>query len=268
MTAITKELLQAVVAIARDAGLAIMQIYNSGDSARLADKSDSSPLTLADLAAHRVIVAGLNALTPDVLVVSEEDEASHAARKAVGEFWLLDPLDGTKEFIARSGDFTVNIALIQNGKAVLGVVDAPAQTTTYWGAQGLGAFKSQGEQAASAISVQAQPPAAAPLRIVASKSHLNQETLDFIAQFGAHELVQAGSSLKLCRVAEGSADIYPRLGLTCEWDTAAAQAVVEAAGGVVTQMDGQPLTYGKPDKLNPHFIVSARPWQQLLAERL
>ena len=268
MTAITKELLKAVVAIARDAGLAIMQIYNSGESARLADKSDSSPLTLADLAAHRVIVAGLNALTPDVLVVSEEDEASHAARKAVGEFWLLDPLDGTKEFIARSGDFTVNIALIQNGKAVLGVVDAPAQKLTYSGAQGLGAFKSEDEQAASAISVQTEPPAAAPLRIVASKSHMNQETLDFIAQFGAYELVQAGSSLKLCRVAEGSADIYPRLGLTCEWDTAAAQAVVEAAGGVVTQMDGQPLAYGKLDKLNPHFIVSARPWQQLLAERL
>lgn len=267
MTPITKELLQAVVAIARDAGLAIMQIYNSGEATRLANKSDSSPLTLADLAAHRVIVAGLTALTPNVLVVSEEDEASHAARKAVGEFWLLDPLDGTKEFIARSGDFTVNIALIQNGKAVLGVVDAPAQKITYSGAQGLGAFKSEGEQAASAISVLAQPPAAAPLRIVASKNHMNQETLDFIVQFGAHELVQAGSSLKLCRVAEGRADIYPRLGLTCEWDTAAAQAVVEAAGGVVTQIDGQPLTYGKLDKLNPHFVVSARPWQQLLAGR-
>lgn len=266
MLPITANLLQAVVAIARDAGAAIMQIYNAGEGSRLADKSDSSPLTLADLAAHRVIVAGLNALTPDVLVVSEEDEVSHAARKAIGEFWLLDPLDGTKEFIARSGDFTVNIALIQNGKAVLGVVDAPAQKTTYWGAQGLGAYKSEGAQIERAIAVNPAPSPTALLRIVASKSHMNPETLDFIAQFPAHALVQAGSSLKLCRVAEGSADIYPRLGPTCEWDTAAAQAVVEAAGGVVTQVDGQALTYGKPDKLNPHFIVSARPWQQLLTE--
>ena len=174
-------------------------------------------------------------------------------RQSHGRFWLIDPLDGTKEFISRNGEFTVNIALIEAGRTVLGVVYAPAMDALYWGGAGLGAFRCIGGQTV-AIKVAASTPGAA-LRVVASKSHLNEATRSFIDRFGEVSLVQAGSSLKFCRVAEGEADIYPRLGPTCEWDTAAAQAVLEGAGGVVVDLEGAPLLYGKPDVLNPSFIA-------------
>lgn len=256
-------LIPEVIAIARDAGDAIMSVYvgmltaDAADSTALVShKGDGSPLTQADLLAHQTIATQLAELTPDIPVVSEEDVASLQHRKPSGSFWLVDPLDGTKEFLARNGEFTVNIALVQDGYATLGVVLAPALGLAYWGCVGGGAFREHGGKV-ERIQV-ATPDTARPggLRVLASKSHLNAETKAFLQQLGPHELVQAGSSLKFCRVAEGSADIYPRLGPTCEWDTAAAQAVVEAAGGSVHELDGVPLRYGKPALLNPYFVAA------------
>ena len=243
--------LPSLCQLARDAGAAIMRIYDAPGLVQ--QKADTSPLTLADLASHHILVRGLKALAPEIPVVSEEEEASHAHRQPTGRFWLIDPLDGTKEFIAHNGEFTVNIALVENGFPLLGVVYAPALDALYWSEPGRGAFREQ-TGATQALRV-ATDMAGRALRVVASKSHLDDATRAFINALGPHELVQAGSSLKFCRVAEGSADVYPRLGPTCEWDTAAAQAVVEAAGGTVKKLDGARLDYGKPDKLNPHFVV-------------
>ncbi|HCY14473.1 MAG: 3'(2'),5'-bisphosphate nucleotidase [Curvibacter sp. GWA2_64_110] len=257
----TSELLPQVVRIAHEAGAAIMDIYSAMPATghQIIRKEDGSPLTQADLAAHQVIARALARLTPDIPVVSEEDSASQAHRQPRGRFWLVDPLDGTKEFLARNGEFTVNIALVQDGVAVLGVVVAPALGLAYWGAADLGAFR-QSRRGTEAIRVASgQERSGCPLRVLASKSHMNAETQDFLRRLGPHELIQSGSSLKFCRLAEGSADLYPRLGSTCEWDTAAGQAVLEAAGGRVSQLDGAPLRYGKPDVVNPHFIATTVP---------
>lgn len=252
-----------VLKIATSAGEAIMVVYqkmrqtDGVNAIMLSHKADKSPLTEADLNAHQLIAQSLAALTPLVPVVSEEDEQSLMHRCPTGDFWLIDPLDGTKEFLAQSDEFTVNIALIRDGKPVLGVVVAPALGQAYWGADGLGAFR-ESNQHIDSIHVTKVGSSGQPLQVVASKSHMNAETLEFLSRVGTHELVQAGSSLKFCRIAEGAADIYPRLGPTCEWDTAAAQAVVEAAGGFVSTLDGSPLRYGKPDVLNPFFVASGR----------
>jgi len=251
---ITDELCTAVVALAQRAGQAIMGIYQA-DELTWTVKCDASPVCQADLLAHEVLVAGLAALTPGLAIVSEEGGEQDRAQLISGRFWLVDPLDGTKEFISRRDEFTVNVALVDDGRPVFGVVVAPALGLAYWGAPGIGAFRAD---VAGVTAIQAAPPPAAePLRVVASKSHLNEETQAFIAGLGACELVQAGSSLKFCRIAEGAADIYPRLGPTCEWDTAAAQAVLEAAGGTVCTFSGQALQYGKPEVLNPFFVASA-----------
>jgi 3'(2'), 5'-bisphosphate nucleotidase len=270
---ITSVLVAQVLDIAREAGIAILNVYEEmqqgGAGARevwVTYKADDSPLTQADLQAHQVIAQGLTVLTPDIPVVSEEDAPSLQHRQLRGDFWLVDPLDGTKEFLAQNGEFTVNIALIRDGRAVLGVVLAPALGQAYWAASGLGAFR---EMDGHVTPIHVAKPVAAdePVRVVASKSHMNEQTAEFIGQLGPHALVQAGSSLKFCRVAEGGADVYPRLGATCEWDTAAAQAIVEAAGGYVSQLDGAPLRYGKPQVLNPNFVVSSVPLPDLLKRR-
>lgn len=252
---------QQLCELARSAGAAIMKIYAEAGapaaaSALVRHKEDESPLTLADLAAHNVIHAGLSRLTPGIPVVSEEDAGSLAHRRPEGEFWLVDPLDGTKEFLARNGEFTVNIALVRDGEPVWGVVYAPALDQMFWGGRGVGAFRA-GPGAVQPIRVRDAVPPGGRYRVVASKSHLNEDTSRFIAGLGDADLVQAGSSLKFCRIAEGAADIYPRLAPTCEWDTAAAQAVVEGAGGHVHDIAGVRLRYGKPDVLNPHFIACA-----------
>jgi len=248
--------------ICRHAAREILRIYNQSEAQggiAVSHKADSSPVTLADLAAHHAIVGALHALTPNIPIVSEEDEASHAHRSPHGEFWLIDPLDGTKEFIARNGEFTANIALVRDGYPILGAVYAPVLDELFIGVVAEGAFRIRAGVRES-ITV-ASRATGQPLRVVASKSHLNAETLAFIERLGAHTLVQAGSSLKFCRVAEGSADVYPRLGPTCEWDTAAAQAVVEAAGGFVQSLDGKRLHYGKSVNLNPNFVVGAVAWK-------
>ena len=230
-----------------------MSVYLGG-TAEFQHKEDSSPVTEADLAAHRVLASQLAPLLADCPVASEEDSISQACRQTTGRFWLVDPLDGTKEFIARNGEFTVNIALVEDGHSVLGVVYAPAIDAMYWGGPGMGAFRCVSGQTIP-IKVAATNPGNA-CRVVASKSHLNEATQLLIDRLGKVNLVQAGSSLKFCRIAEGEADIYPRLAPTCEWDTAAAQAVLQGAGGVVVDLQGMPLQYGKPDVLNPSFIAT------------
>ncbi len=247
-------LIEQLLPIARAAGDAIMSVY-AKNAINVQRKEGSSPVTEADLAAHRVLASRLGHLLPSCPVVSEEDSASHAFRRSHGRFWLIDPLDGTKEFIARNDEFTVNIALIEDGCCVLGVVYAPAMDALYWGGAGRGAFRCvRGETVA--IKVTSVNPSAA-CRVVASKSHLNEATRSLIVRLGEVSLLQAGSSLKFCRVAEGEADFYPRLAPTCEWDTAAAQALLEGAGGVVVNLQGMPLQYGKSDVLNPSFIATS-----------
>ena len=243
-------MLKEVKDIARDAGAAIMDIYQS-NYFDVQKKADDSPLTKADLAAHNIICEGLRALDIQYPVISEESsDISWAQRKHWCRYWLVDPLDGTKEFIKRNDEFTVNIALIEKGVPILGVVYAPALDTMYTGERDRGAFLND-----KAISVATQEPET--LRVVGSRSHPSQETTDWLDALGKpYEMLAVGSSLKFCLVAEGKADIYPRLGPTSEWDTAAAHAVLSAAGGDVLTLNGEPLLYNqKADYLNPHFIA-------------
>ncbi len=258
-TPLPQPTLDAVIDIAKQAGQAIMTIY--ARDFEITDKADLSPLTEADLASHHCIENALNALTPQIPVLSEESKDSAISeRLSWNRYWLIDPLDGTKEFIKKNGEFTVNIALIDNHQPVFGVVYAPALGVCYWGAKSHGAFKQQDNHKIEAIAVGKAPGSATGWRIVGSRSHQSEEFKQFAAKFDAPEILSMGSSLKLCLVAEGSADIYPRLGLTSEWDTAAAQAVVEAAGGQVLEHPNlTPLLYNsRPETLlNPFFIVCA-----------
>ena len=244
--------LEPVQAIAHEAGACILKIYQRDFGVQ--EKQDGSPVTEADQAAHALIVPALTKLTPTVPVLSEEAAAIDATeRRRWLRFWLVDPLDGTKEFISRNGQFTVNIALIDHGRPVLGVVYAPVTGICYAAARGRGAAKQQGAAAPQPIRVRRYPgrnPA-----IVASRLHGGEALAGFLARVGEHELVSMGSSLKFCLVAEGTADVYPRLGPTMEWDTAAAQCVVEEAGGAVLDLDGRPLRYNKPTLRNPSLLT-------------
>jgi len=247
-----QSLLDQVLEIADTASRKVMEICQT--DFQVQTKDDNSPITEADIASHHVIVDGLTALTPDIPILSEESaNAPWEERKTWTRFWLVDPIDGTKDFTNRTGEFTVNIALIENGEPVMGVVTAPALGDAYWGIKGQGAWKREADGSTRRLAVENPPQA---IRAVASKNHMNEDTRHFIEQLGEHQLVQAGSSLKFCRIAEGQADIYPRLGPTCEWDTGAAHAVLVAAGGKVTQLDGTPLAYGKDEVLNPYFVAS------------
>ena len=254
MTA-TATLLDAVTATARRAGDLILTIYH-GDFAVTA-KADASPVTEADERAELMILAELAELTPDIPVVSEEAAAAGRIPEFGARFWLVDPLDGTKEFVKRNGEFTVNIALIENGVPVLGVVHAPALGRTYAGA-GPGTA-TLAEAGGAARAIQARPVPEEGLTVVASRSHGDTPTLDaFLAGRKVARLTGAGSSLKFCLVAAGEADVYPRFGRTMEWDTAAGHAVLAAAGGRVTDTAGHPLAYGKPGLDNPHFVAWGR----------
>lgn len=246
------DLLEPVIEIAARAGAAIMEIYDSDFAVEL--KDDRSPLTQADRAAHAIIVAELGRLPLELPVLSEESAAADIEnRRQWQRYWLVDPLDGTKEFVKRNGEFTVNIALIDGNEPVLGVVDAPALGVVYAGAIGTGAIK-RVDGRSTPIAV--RRPAAEPLRVVGSRSHASPEMADFLDAIGPHELKAMGSSLKICLVAEGEADLYPRLGPTSEWDTAAAQAVLISAGGSMMDFEGQPLAYNARESLlNPHFLA-------------
>jgi len=250
-------LLPDVLTIARQAGQEILKIYRSDYEVEI--KDDDSPLTAADKASHNTIVAGLEALTPHIPILSEESDAiPYSERSQWQEYWLIDPLDGTKEFIKQNGEFTVNIALIRGNKAVLGVVHVPDKDTDYFGSAETGAFMQKPGEEARSITVTS--PAESPVRVVGSRSHRGELVDAYLEKLGDHVMVSMGSSLKLCLVASGEADVYPRLGLTSEWDTAAAQAVVESAGGTVINIDGSPLLYNaKEDILNPFFLVYGDP---------
>ena len=246
--------ISALEPIARAAGDAILAIYREPFAVEY--KQDESPLTAADQGAHEVIVQALTRLTPDIPVLSEESDAeTMQARLGWSRYWLVDPLDGTKEFVSRNGEFTVNIALIEEGRPVWGLVYAPVLDRLWYGGKGMGAWRVADGKRETIQTLPHQE--GAPWRVVGSRNHLSQETLDYLAPFGEIELVSMGSSLKFCIIAEGGAELYPRLAPTCEWDTAAAQAVLEGAGGSVTQLDGSALAYNKLDILNPWFVARA-----------
>jgi 3'(2'), 5'-bisphosphate nucleotidase len=255
-----QEWMPRLVALARQAGEAIMEIYATDFSTEM--KADDSPVTAADLAAEAVIEAGLAVIAPDIPLVAEEAAAAgHLPDISGGRFWLVDPLDGTREFVSRNGEFTVNIGLIVDGAPVLGVVHAPALDLTFTGLSGAGATVARDGSPASSISVRPSP--ASGVTIVASRRHGDPEAIDKLLR--GHPVADrktAGSSLKFCLVAEGEADIYPRFGRTMEWDTAAGQAVLTAAGGHVTDEHGAPFTYGKQGFENPPFIAwgGMQPW--------
>jgi 3'(2'), 5'-bisphosphate nucleotidase len=258
------DLLPGVLKLVDAARAAILEVYAAGATVEL--KADDSPITQADRASHRILVEGLPALATGIPVLSEESEAAHAyaMRGSWDTLWLVDPLDGTKEFISRNGEFTVNVALIRNGRPVLGVVAAPAMGTTYYAADGAGAFRSVGGAPATRIHVRS---AGETVVVVGSRSHRGDSLDGLLAKLGKYELRPMGSALKICLVADGTADFYPRLGPTSEWDTAAAQAVLEIAGGAVTTTDGVPLRYNQRETiLNPHFLAfgdRSRRWSAL-----
>ncbi|MQT11539.1 3'(2'),5'-bisphosphate nucleotidase CysQ [Segnochrobactrum spirostomi] len=255
-------MLDGLVALALAAGTEILAIYGSAIEA--SDKADGSPVTAADVRAEAVIAEGLARLAPDIPVVAEEATAAGRVPATHGKFFLVDPLDGTREFLSRNGEFTVNIALVEAGRPVLGVVYAPALGEIFIGAEGEGAragtLDDRGDIAWTDITV--REPDAAGLDVLASRSHLTAETKDFIDRFKVRDLVSAGSSLKFCRLAAGDADLYPRLGRTMEWDTAAGDAVLRAAGGRTLTLDGAALLYGKrnqasdSDFANPWFVAA------------
>lgn len=257
--------LDQVVAIARQAGEAIMEVYRSGIEVQ--HKQDNSPLTQADLAAHDIIESGLAALVPELPVLSEESAAiPFSTRCQWDQYWLVDPLDGTREFIKRNGEFTVNIALIEHHRPVMGVVYAPALNLLFYAAKGQGAFRQFGHKPPQPI--RAREFESYQVTVAGSRSHASEELLQFLDRMGPHMLISMGSSLKICLVAEGRADVYPRLGLTSEWDTAAAQCVLEEAGGKLIGLDGQPFQYNlKESLLNPHFFAvgaGEHDWTQYL----
>lgn len=253
----------ALVAIAREAGSAILAVY--GTDFPVQAKNDRSPLTAADLAAHRVIAERLAELAPDLPLLSEEGaDIDWDMRRTWSRYWLVDPLDGTREFVKRNGEFTVNIALIEDGVPVLGVVHAPVLDYLVHARRGVGCWLREANVDRD-MALATRRPAQAPLRVAASRSHLDARTARALDAIGEHARMGLGSSLKFCRIAEGCADVYPRFGPTSEWDTAAGQCVLEAAGGAVLGLDGQPLRYNRgPSLLNPDFIAlgdADLPWK-------
>lgn len=249
-----KELLDPVIQVAYQAGRVIMEVYDAGFSVE--HKSDHTPVTEADTAANTIIVTHLKELTPHLPILTEEAKpTSYSERKTWPRYWLIDPLDGTREFIKRNGEFTVNIALIDGNESVMGVVYAPVIGVLYYAAKGQGAFKQESTNKPQAIHVREHCPGKAI--VACGRSHPSDEVKIFLENLGEHEIIRVGSALKSCMVAEGKADLYPRLGPTSEWDTAAAQCVVEEAGGAITDTGMQRLRYNtKDDLLNPHFFVA------------
>ena len=245
--------LEAVRNLANEAGKKILDVYHTEFSVK--QKDDHTPVTEADLAANKIILAGLNALTPNIPIISEEEGlAPFEERQTWSRYWLVDPLDGTREFIQRNGEFTVNIALIENGIPILGVVYAPVLELTYFAIKGEGSFKISEDNKTQKINVAKQ--CATPIRVAGSQTFTSNDFINFVRNLPECEVIHLGSALKSCLVAEGGADIYPRFGLTSEWDTAATQCILEEAGGYLVDLKLQPLRYNtKESLLNPHFLA-------------
>ncbi len=251
--------------IAIEAGAITMQYFENQDTSQIEDKEDGSPVSLADREAEMYIQMSLQNILPDILIIGEEAASLGKAPELEGAeyFWLVDPLDGTKEFISGEGDFTVNIALIRNNDPVLGVVFAPYHGRLYAG-HGPGTAVRWNEDTNKEKPISVRRPPEEGLTVVASARHGDEARMqEFLDGFKINKLIKHGSSLKICAVAEGRADIYPRLGPTCEWDTAAGDAVLRSAGGFMTDTDGKPLRYGgfNPKFFNPEFIASSFEWQ-------
>lgn len=271
-----KNLLPHVEAACETAGEAILEVYHRRQGYAVSTKSDHSPVTDADYAAHRILAPALAALLPDAPVLSEEsDIPGYSERRKWQRYWLVDPLDGTKEFISGNGEFTVNVALITDDHPVLGVVHVPVTSTTYSGLRGFGASKRVNNQRQAISARPLRSEQHQPVTLALSRRHQGEALAPLLKQleeeFGPLETQAVGSSLKFCMVAEGKADLYPRLGPTSEWDTAAAQAIVEAAGGLVVDRDFKPLRYNtKEGLINPDFFVVGDPdyrWHSLLSIR-
>ena len=248
---LTKEDINYINRLSYKAGKAIMKVYNSPFQVK--SKVDNSPITIADKRSHEIIENGLKKRFPDIPILSEEGEnISYSERKKWKTFWLIDPLDGTKEFIKKNGEFTTNIALINNRFPIHGSVYAPFKNILYWAYKGSGAWKIEAKKEYQ-IKTNLNKD---KIRIVVSRSHLNDKVLNFIKKYDRYELIRMGSSLKICCIAEGKADIYPRLGPTSEWDIGAAQCIIEEAGGsIIDYGSDDRLSYNKKNILNPFFIV-------------
>ena len=269
MTEIDDNLLDAIISLAEQAGEKILEIYETDYA--IEHKEDETPLTEADMAAHHFIEASLQALTPEIPILSEESAGiPFATRQQWQRYWLVDPLDGTREFIKRNGEFSVNIALVENGDAVLGVVYAPVMRTSYYARRGAGAFKR--EPGREAVPLHCCNPAREKVIVAGSRSHRGASLNAFLDKLTDYDIISMGSALKSCLVAEGVVDVYPRLGPTSEWDTAAAQCVVEEAGGRLTDTKMKILRYNTKDSLlNPYFFVSGDPnrdWSVYLDEEV
>lgn len=251
-------LIPELLRIAQDAGEAIMQVYNGADQG-LVFKADDSPLTEADRQANAIICAGLERISPDILIISEENKIlDYDIRRKASTCWLVDPLDGTKEFVKRNGDFTVNIALVEQGQPIMGVVFAPAWDELYYAAKGQGAFQVIGDEhiRLQAASYSAQD---SGLTIVCSRSHLNEATQAFLDTYRQPQLASRGSAFKFLLLAAGKAHVYPRLAPTMEWDTAAAHIILEEAGGTIINPEtGKSLEYNKESLINPNFVARGK----------
>ncbi len=261
-----KALEQPIIALARGAGELILGVYET--EFEVNNKADESPVTAADMCAHEHIVAGLRDITPDIPVLSEEaSQISFEQRQQWSRYWLVDPLDGTREFVKRNGEFAVIIALIEEHQPTLGVVHAPVQQQTYFASRGNGAYKKYNDEQPE-VAIHVQPSVADCIRVAGSRSHSNQRLRDYLQRLGKYNIINMGSILKACLVAEGKADLYPRLGPTSEWDTAAAQCIVEEAGGAILTTEMQPMRYNtKESLLNPAFFVFgdlSKDWSQFL----
>lgn len=255
MININKKLIKEVILISKKAGVSILDIYNQSNI-EIDVKDDDSPLTQADIASHNTIVNSLMNLTPEIPILSEESSYIDFDERSKWEtYWLVDPLDGTKEFLKRNGEFTVNIALIENNTPILGVIFVPATNESYWGSRKYGSFYSSDGKNIKQLNV--SKGSWDSLSIVTSRSHVNEELQVLLNEIDNFNLVSRGSSLKFCLIASGEADIYPRFGLTSEWDIAAGEAIVKFAGGHITNIDNNQLLYNKKESfLNPYFIVS------------
>ena len=249
----TEQLIISIIEISKEAGEGITKIYNSDFDYQL--KGDSSPITAADNLSHNIITERLKVLTPKIPILSEENcNIPYTVRSQWKKYWLVDPLDGTKEFINRNGEFTVNIALIDNNKPILGVIHIPVTNETYWGSQLNGSFYSNESNHVKQIHVSENH--LSPIRLVVSRSHPSEALDSLLEKIVDYEIIKVGSSIKFCLIASGKADFYPRFGLTSEWDTAAGTAIVQFAGGLVITTNGNAMHYNlKEDYLNPNFIA-------------
>ena len=253
---IKSELIEQLIEISKDAGKAIMEVYNSNFRHQI--KEDLSPLTKADILSNNIICEKLKVITPDIPILSEENsDIPFNIRSSWEQYWLVDPLDGTKEFIKKNGEFTVNIALIENNTPIFGIIHVPVTNETYWGSNTKGSFYIKGNNQKTKLCVEKK--IRSQVRIVASRSHPSKMLDALLEEIGEYKIITKGSSLKFCLIAKGQADIYPRLGPTSEWDIAAGHAIVKFAGGSLLTIDGESMQYNLTENnLNPYFVVASR----------